>query len=304
MYIVKGLPPTPTEVAVFVAGDNAKAYEDAVDRMLASRHFGERLAMYWLDLVRYADTVGYHGDQTHAISPYRDYVIDSFHRNKPFDVFTREQLAGDLFENPTLEQKIATGYNRLLQTSHEGGVQEKEYLSIYMADRIRNFSSVWMGATVGCAQCHDHRYDPIPQTDYYAVRAVFEPALDWQAWKDPNGRRVSLFTKADREKSAELEAQTKPIAAERATKLAEYMQQALEKELTKYEEPLRTQLKTAYETPGNKRTAEQKSLLTKNPSINISPGNLYQYIAESKPKLAEYDKKIADIRAKKPVEES
>ena len=191
-FDLTGLPPTPAEVAAFVAGDNAKAYEDAVDRMLASRHFGERLAMYWLDLVRYADTVGYHGDQTHAISPYRDYVIDSFHRNKPFDVFTREQLAGDLFENPTLEQKIATGYNRLLQTSHEGGVQEKEYLSIYMADRIRNFSSVWMGATVGCAQCHDHKYDPYTMKDFYSLAAYFAD-VDENAHLNPARRRGLNF---------------------------------------------------------------------------------------------------------------
>ena len=110
--------------------------------------------MYWLDLVRYADTCGYHGDQDHSISPYRDYVIDAFNENLPFDQFTREQLAGDLLDSPTIDQKIATGYNRLLQTSHEGGVQTKEYLAIYFADRVRNLSNVWMGATVGLSLIH------------------------------------------------------------------------------------------------------------------------------------------------------
>ena len=129
--------------------------------------------MYWLDLVRYADTVGYHGDQEQSISPYRDYVIDSFNRNLSFAQFTREQLAGDLLPQPTVEQKIATGYNRLLQTSHEGGIQKKEYLAIYAADRVRNFSNVWMGATMGCAQCHDHKYDPYTSKDFYSMQAFF-----------------------------------------------------------------------------------------------------------------------------------
>ena len=191
-FDLTGLPPTPSEVDTFVVSKDAKAYEKAVDRLLDSKHFGEKLAMYWLDLVRYADTVGYHGDQTHAITPYRDYVIDAFNRNKPFDQFTREQLAGDLLKNPSLEQQIATGYNRLLQTSHEGGVQEKEYLAIYAADRIRNFSSVWMGATVGCAQCHDHKYDPYSIKDFYSMVAFFAD-VDENAHLNPGRRRGLNF---------------------------------------------------------------------------------------------------------------
>jgi Protein of unknown function (DUF1553)/Protein of unknown function (DUF1549)/Planctomycete cytochrome C len=168
-----GLPPTPAEVHQFLADDRPDAYERLIDRLLASPHFGERMAMYWLDLVRYADTVGYHGDQEQNISPYRDYVIDAFNENMPFDQFTREQLAGDLLPHPTMRQTIATGYNRLLQTSHEGGIQKKEYLAIYAADRVRNFSNVWMGATMGCAQCHDHKYDPYTTKDFYAMQAFF-----------------------------------------------------------------------------------------------------------------------------------
>ena len=168
-----GLPPTPREVDAFLADDSPRAYEDLVDRLLASPHYGERMAMYWLDLVRYADTVGYHGDQEHHISPYRDYVIDALNANMPFDQFTREQLAGDLLPDPTVEQRIATGYNRVLQTSHEGGVQPKEYLAIYAADHVRNVSAVWMGATLGCAQCHDHKYDPYTAKDFYSMAAFF-----------------------------------------------------------------------------------------------------------------------------------
>lgn len=168
-----GIPPTSTEVDEFINDQSATAYESLVDRLLSSQHFGERMAMYWLDLVRYADTVGYHGDQEHAISPYRDYVIKAFNRNVPFDQFTREQLAGDLLPDPSLEQRIATGYNRVLQTSHEGGVQPKEYLAIYAADHVRNLSAVWLGGTLGCAQCHDHKYDPYTTKDFYAMAAFF-----------------------------------------------------------------------------------------------------------------------------------
>lgn len=149
------------------------AHERLVDRLLASPRFGERMAIYWLDLVRYADTVGYHGDQDHHASPYRDYVIDAFNANLPFDRFTAEQLAGDLLPSPTPEQVVASCYNRLLQTSHEGGVQAKEYLAIYAADRVRNLSGTWLGATIGCAQCHDHKFDPITSREFYELSAFF-----------------------------------------------------------------------------------------------------------------------------------
>jgi hypothetical protein len=172
-FDLTGLPPTPTQVESFLADKSELAYKKVVDELLASPHFGERMAMYWLDLVRYADTVGYHGDQDHNISPYRDWVIQSLNDNMPFDQFTREQLAGDLFESPTTSQQIASGYNRLLQTTHEGGLQPKEYIAIYAADRVRNFSAVWMGGTLGCAQCHDHKYDPYTINDFYSMAAFF-----------------------------------------------------------------------------------------------------------------------------------
>lgn len=172
-FDLTGLPPTPEQARAFAADPTLAAYERLVDSLLASPAFGERMAVYWLDLVRYADTVGYHGDQDHNISPYRDYVIDALNDSLPFDQFTREQIAGDLLPEATIDQRIASGYNRLLQTSHEGGVQPKEYLAIYAADRVRNLSNVWMGATVGCAQCHDHKFDPFTITDFYSLAAFF-----------------------------------------------------------------------------------------------------------------------------------
>lgn len=172
-FDLTGLPPTAGETERFLDDLSPDAYERLVERLLASPHFGERMAVYWLDLVRYADTVGYHGDQGHHIQPYRDYVIKSFNENLPFDQFTREQLAGDLLSNPTMWQMIASGYNRVLQTTHEGGAQEKEYLAKYSADRVRNASSVWLGSTLACAECHDHKFDPFTQKDFYTFAAFF-----------------------------------------------------------------------------------------------------------------------------------
>ena len=172
-YDLLGLPPSSEEVQAFEADPSEAHYEALIKRYLASPHFGERMATYWLDLVRYADTVGYHGDQDHNISPYRDWVIQAFNEDLPFDQFTEAQLAGDLKPNATQDDLIASGYNRLLQTSHEGGVQPKEYLAIYAADRVRNVSSVWLGGTLGCAQCHDHKYDPYTAHDFYAMSAFF-----------------------------------------------------------------------------------------------------------------------------------
>ncbi len=168
-----GLPPDPAEVDAFVASPSSENYERLVDDLLRSPHFGERLAMYWLDLVRYADTVGYHGDQDVSVSPYRDYVINAFNNNLPFDQFTREQLAGDLLDSPSVDQLVASGYNRLGMMSAEGGVQPEEYLAKYAADRVRNASTVWLGSTLGCAECHDHKFDPFTTQDFYQFAAFF-----------------------------------------------------------------------------------------------------------------------------------
>ncbi len=176
-----GLPPAPGAVEAFAADSSVDAYARYVDDLLASPHFGERLAIYWLDLVRFADTCGYHGDQHREVALYRNYVIDAFNDNLPFDRFTVEQLAGDLLDAPTTSQRIASGYNRLLQTTEEGGSQPKEYRAKYAADRVRNVSSVWLGTTLGCAECHAHKFDPFTQKDFYSLAAFFadieEPAV-------------------------------------------------------------------------------------------------------------------------------
>lgn len=172
-FDLTGLPPSPEEVDAYVAVAGSDAYEKAVDSLLDSERFGERMAVYWLDLVRYADTVGYHGDQEMNISPYRDYVINAFNANLPFDQFTIEQLAGDLLPDATLWQKVASGYNRLNMTTEEGGAQPGEYLIKYAADRVRSTATVWLAATMGCAECHDHKFDPYTQKDFYRFAAFF-----------------------------------------------------------------------------------------------------------------------------------
>ena len=176
-FDLNGLPPTPEEAGRFeqeiAANGFEQAYRQSVERLLASPHFGERLAVFWLDLVRYADTVGYHGDQNVSISPYRDYVIDAFNQNLPFDQFTRDQLAGDLLDDPTQAQQIASGYNRLGMMSAEGGVQPEEYLNKYASDRVRTTASVWLGITLGCAECHNHKFDPFLTKEFYEFSAFF-----------------------------------------------------------------------------------------------------------------------------------
>lgn len=168
-----GLPPTFEQVQAFVTDKDPKAVSKLIEQLLQSPHFGERMAIYWLDVVRFADSNGYHSDEPRSVSPYRDYVIDAFNNNKPFDQFATEQLAGDLLPEASQEHKIASGFNMMLQTTSEGGAQAKEYLAKYSADRVRNTSSIFLGVTMGCAECHDHKYDPFTQKDFYSMAAFF-----------------------------------------------------------------------------------------------------------------------------------
>ena len=201
-FDLTGLPPTPEEVAALVNARDPLAYEKVVDRLLASPRFGERMAVHWLDLVRYADSVGVHSDVAIDVYPYRDYVIRSFNENTPFDQFTREQLAGDLLSNPTDWQVVATAFNRLNRMTNEGGSQAKEYLVKYAADRARTVSGAWLGSTMGCAECHDHKFDPFLQKDFYQLQAFFadveeEGVYSSQAVWGPSTRILPEAAKAE-----------------------------------------------------------------------------------------------------------
>ena len=171
-----GLPPTPAEVKAFQQDDSPDAYEKLVDRLLASPHYGERWARRWLDLARYADTNGYEKDRTRSIWPYRDWVIRALNADMPFDRFTVEQLAGDLLPAATASQRIATGFHRNTMLNEEGGIDPQEFRFYAMTDRVATTATVWLGMTLGCAQCHTHKFDPIPHRDYYQFMALLNNA--------------------------------------------------------------------------------------------------------------------------------
>ena len=308
-----GLPPKPEEIVAFLADESPQAYETLVDRVLESPHYGERWGRHWLDVAGYADTEGY--SNSDADRPwayfYRDYVIRSFNNDKPFDQFIREQLAGDEMvplphknlSSEHIEKLTATGFLRMAADGTGSGSNDDVARNQTMVDTIKIVSTSLLGLSVGCAQCHDHRYDPIPHEDYYALRAVFEPALDWKSWRTPQQRQITLYTDADRAKAAEVEAEAQKIAAEKSQKQSKYIDEALTQELTKHPTELRDKLRTAYKTSGDKRTDEQKLLLKKFPSVNISAGNLYQYNQKHADELKEFDKRIGEVRGKKPVEQ-
>ena len=204
-----GLPPTPAEVEAFVKDRSAHAYEKVVDRLLASPHYGEQRAHYWLDAARYADTQGLHIDNYREMWPYRDWVIGAFNRNLSFDEFTIEQIAGDLLPNATLDQKIASGFERCNVTTNEGGSIPAEVEAMYAKDRADTTGTVWLGLTVGCATCHDHKFDPIRQKDYYALTSFFRNTTQYPLDGNVPDTPPTVFVPdaQDRERWDELNAQ-------------------------------------------------------------------------------------------------
>ncbi len=214
-----GLPPTISEVDAFLSDKSPQAYEKLVDRLLTSPHYGERMAQHWLDLARYADSDGYHADVPRSMWQYRDWVINAFNDNKPFDQFTVEQIAGDLLPKPTLEQKIATAFNRNGMSSTEGGADPDEYMTKYVTDRVNTTSTVWLGSTIGCCECHDHKYDPFTQKEYYQLFDFFNRIPEKGLDSDPAPPFVKVPTKEQSDELARLAAQIAPLDSQRKTRL-------------------------------------------------------------------------------------
>ena len=311
-FDLRGLPPSPEQVQRFLDDESPDAFEQLVDRMLASADYGDRWGRHWLDIAGYADSEGYTTLDT--IRPwawkYRDWVIRSLNEDKPYDEFVREQLAGDELVKPPyaelppegIDRLIATGFLRMAPDGTGGGADDLNLArNEVMAGTLNIVSTSLLGMTVGCAQCHDHRYDPIPTTDYYSLRAIFEPAYNWRAWRAPNARRVSLYTEANKKRAAEIEAEAKKVEAERTKKQTEFIQATFEKELAKLPEEIREEARAAREADAKKRTPEQKALLKKHPSLNVSAGSLYLYdrkAADELKKMADQAKKIRDTKPK------
>lgn len=210
-FDLTGLPPTLEEIDAFLSDKKPGAYERVVDRLLASPRFGERMALDWLDAARFADTNGYHIDNGRDMTRWREWVIDAFNRNKPLDRFIVEQMAGDLLPNATLDQKIASGFNRNHMINFEGGAIPEEYHNAYIVDRVNTTSTVFLGLTVGCAQCHDHKYDPISQRDFYQLYAFFYNVPE--NGLDGNRGNAAPFIRAPRDEQAQrLEVLTQEVA--------------------------------------------------------------------------------------------
>ena len=211
-FDLTGLPPTIEEADAFLADQSDKAYENVVDRLLKSPHYGEHMARYWLDAARYGDTHGLHLDNFRQIWPYRDWVINAFNANMPFDQFTIEQLAGDLLPNATLDQRIATGFNRCNVTTSEGGVIPEEYYVHYTNDRVATTSTVWMGISMGCVTCHEHKFDPFEMKDYYQLFAFFN-SLDGPVMDGNRQDTAPVIKVVTAEQESELASLDKRISA-------------------------------------------------------------------------------------------
>jgi hypothetical protein len=313
-FDLRGLPPTPEEVEAFENDKTPEAYEKLIDRLLASPRYGERWGRHWLDVAGYADSEGYSADDPVRGNAwkYRDYVIRAFNADMPFDRFVREQLAGDEMVRPPyrnltpedVEKLVATGFLRMAPDgSGSPGADPKVTRNQVVTDTIKTVSSAFLGVTVGCAQCHNHRHDPIPQADFYRLRAILEPAFDPQNWQPPAARQVSLLTDADREKAKQVEAEAAKIDQERLKKQNEFIERTFNAELAKLPEEMRDTVREARNTPGAKRTAEQKKLLQEHPSVNVSAGSLYLYDKKAADELKKLADDAAAVRARKPVED-
>jgi hypothetical protein len=311
-YDLLGLPPTPEELEAFVSDKSPDAYEKLVRRLLASPHYGERWGRHWLDVAGYSETEGTPGDE--GVRPYawkfRDYVIKSFNDDKPWDQFIQEQLAGDeMVPQPlktsdpaTLEKLIATGFLRMgPDGTQKSNTPDERNQTV--AETMKVVGTSMLGLTVGCAQCHDHRYDPIPTRDYYRLRAVFDPALDWKSWRQPKERVLDVTDEQARKKADEIEAEAKKRDKAIDDDKVKLAKEIFERELNKVPEADRALAKAAVETAADKRNDTQKALLKKYPNVkelSFIKGFFVEYDPKSHRKFQEREAEVTKFRATKP----
>ena len=304
-----GLPPTPAQQRRFLSDTAAGAWERLIDRLLASPHYGERWGRHWLDAAGYADSEGVTNTdpQRKWAWKFRDGVIAAHNADQPWNRFLVEQLAGDELVKPpylnlTAEQIRLLTLTGFLRTAPDGtaGSNNVANRNQVIAETLKVVSTSILGLTVGCAQCHNHRYDPIPQVDYYRLRAIFEPALNVARWKKPGSRLISLYTDDNKSEAAKIESKAKKIDAERTAKQNVFIQQTFDKEVAKLPEAIRKKAREARKTAAKKRTPEQLALLKKYPSLNVSAGSLYLYDQKAANTLKAIAKRATDLRATKP----
>lgn len=307
-----GLPPSLQEVDNFLADKAPDAYERLIDRLLESPHYGERWGRHWLDVAGYADSDGYTADDT--VRPYayqyRDYVIRSFNADKPFDQFICEQLAGDeLVRTPykkirgdEVDKLAATGFLRMAADGTASkDVEQPLARNQVIADTIQIVSTSLLGMTVQCAQCHNHRYDPIPQSDYYSMRAIFEPALDWKEWRTPPARLITtMLDAADSKKAEALEAEALKVEQTGLKLQQAHVDKVFERELAKVPEALRDEVRRARDTVVAKRTPRHKKLLGDYPSVDVTGPRLRLFDRQAADEVQKFLDEAASLRAAKP----
>ncbi len=311
-FDLTGLPPTPDELTAFLNDNSDDAYEKVVDRLLGSERYGERWARHWLDVAGYADSNG--GSEADSERGwawrYRDYVIRSFNADKPVDQFIIEQLAGDELIQPPyanlpgddLDKLIATGFLRMAPDPTADGPPDPDLAkNQVIADTIQIVSSSLLGLTVQCAQCHDHRYDPIPQSDYYRLRAVLEPAFDWKRWKTPDQRLVSLMPTEDRELARCIEQAARAIDTEAQARHDELIEKFVQQQLELVPKEMREPVMAARRTPAKDRTEAHKKLLREFPTFqdHIILGEVNRDGANQVEAIRQ---RAADERARKPAD--
>lgn len=311
-----GLPPPPAAVDRFVADPAPDAYERVVDELLASPAYGERWARHWLDVAGYADSDGYteHDGERKWAYRYRDYVIRALNDDKPWDEFLVEQLAGDELLTPPFanlgpdeaDRLIATGFLRMGPDGTAApGVDQNAARNDVISETVKIVSTSVLGLTVGCAQCHQHRYDPITHADYYRLRALFEPAYDWKNWRAPNQRLISLWSDQTRQQVDAVEKELNDISGQRNAELDGIVAATFERELAKLPEEIQPQAKAVRETPADKRTPEQQQFIKDYPFLNVDRGSVYLYLPDRLEGFnKKWDEQTATTRQKRPADDN